>query len=597
MLSAAAATTLAAATFAVIPGAIPAGAGTANFKCNGINGDVAGNLSGANQSSKQLMDLIGSLGGSPTVSLPVAVDAAVPAALETGADPFNASFKYNVVLPADLVKTIKETLGKSSVKVKSANFSMNASGAGTGTATGTVTNTTIDLNAGAGFVATAKGEITPDGSGLISYKPGATRLAIDVNASVGPAKVGVLTLDCTSASTVATTSVKPAGAPNIANNPLERAADAGGTSTVNVMTDAGVTEDKGNPITPGSLRIVDQPSSGSASVSGDELTFNAPTVNGTYSVAYEVCADPLPTEAIPGVNEVQSFNFANKVYGNGAPLSRKPLFFTLKLDGQESAPIITATDIFGQPFNPAQAGNPEYVNSFGFFGNFVLPNAAKIQKALESLPNVAPGDVTVTGGAGLGLGLDNPYTITFGGNLAFTDVGQVEVGQFETWLPASLLQDIIGLAGGLGGGDEGGGGAPLPTFEQLTGQLARGEITWDQFVDKWGQIVQADLIAGIDVTAILGEVTQWFPANPVTETAVDGVVDVPAGDTGPLCNSGVVEFTVSNGTVEGISEVNPEGGGAGAGGTNGGGSGSNVLGSTQAAGGAAANAGTPNTTG
>lgn len=44
---------------------------------------------------------------------------------------------------------------------------------------------------------------------------------------------------------------------------------------------------------------------------------------------------------------------------------------------------------------------------------------ADIQTALEALSNIAPGDVTVTGGAG------GPWTVTFGGTLADTNVAQM----------------------------------------------------------------------------------------------------------------------------------------------------------------------------
>jgi hypothetical protein len=44
--------------------------------------------------------------------------------------------------------------------------------------------------------------------------------------------------------------------------------------------------------------------------------------------------------------------------------------------------------------------------------------AATVQTALEGLPNLAPGDVTVTGGPGPG----TPYVVTFGGTLAAEDV-------------------------------------------------------------------------------------------------------------------------------------------------------------------------------
>lgn len=47
--------------------------------------------------------------------------------------------------------------------------------------------------------------------------------------------------------------------------------------------------------------------------------------------------------------------------------------------------------------------------------------SAAVQTALENLSNLAPGDVVVTGGPGPG----TPYTFTFGGTLAGTDVAQM----------------------------------------------------------------------------------------------------------------------------------------------------------------------------
>lgn len=44
---------------------------------------------------------------------------------------------------------------------------------------------------------------------------------------------------------------------------------------------------------------------------------------------------------------------------------------------------------------------------------------AEVQAALEALSNIAPGDVTVTGDPG------GPYTVTFGGTLADTNVAQM----------------------------------------------------------------------------------------------------------------------------------------------------------------------------
>lgn len=79
-------------------------------------------------------------------------------------------------------------------------------------------------------------------------------------------------------------------------------------------------------------------------------------------------------------DEVQSIT-----YGGSGLVS-----YTLTYSGQTTAPILVAA------------------------------TAADIQAALEALSNIAPGDVTVTGTAGTG-----PFTVTFGGALADTNVAQM----------------------------------------------------------------------------------------------------------------------------------------------------------------------------
>jgi hypothetical protein len=75
--------------------------------------------------------------------------------------------------------------------------------------------------------------------------------------------------------------------------------------------------------------------------------------------------------------------------------------------------------------------------------------AAQVQAALEALSNIAPGDVTVTGEPG------GPYTVTFGGTLADTNVAQM------TSTPTGGTGTVtVGTA--TGGGTEGAGG--LETF-------------------------------------------------------------------------------------------------------------------------------------
>lgn len=73
--------------------------------------------------------------------------------------------------------------------------------------------------------------------------------------------------------------------------------------------------------------------------------------------------------------------------------------------------------------------------------------AAEVQAALEALSNIAPGDVTVTGGP-LGTG---PFTVTFGGTLADTNVAAM------TTTPTGGTGTVV-VATATAGGAEGAGG-------------------------------------------------------------------------------------------------------------------------------------------
>ncbi len=73
--------------------------------------------------------------------------------------------------------------------------------------------------------------------------------------------------------------------------------------------------------------------------------------------------------------------------------------------------------------------------------------AAAVEAALEALSNVAPGDVTVTGAAG------GPYTITFGGDLANTNVAAITTDATALTGGAGTAVVTTGTAGGADLGD------------------------------------------------------------------------------------------------------------------------------------------------
>jgi hypothetical protein len=88
---------------------------------------------------------------------------------------------------------------------------------------------------------------------------------------------------------------------------------------------------------------------------------------------------------------------------------------------------ITATGLYGpysvtdevQTITEGGSGLTSYTLTYsGQTTASIVPTAtaAEVQAALEALSNIAPGDITVTGAA------SGPYTVTFGGTLADTNV-------------------------------------------------------------------------------------------------------------------------------------------------------------------------------
>jgi hypothetical protein len=113
--------------------------------------------------------------------------------------------------------------------------------------------------------------------------------------------------------------------------------------------------------------------------------------------------------------------------------------------------------------------------------------AAQVQSALEALSNIAPGDVTVTGSAG------GPYTVTFGGTLADTNVAQ-------------MTATPTGGTGTVTVATQTGGGTSLGTggSETAVGFLRKGVDTTDTDMEGnivFGGVVKIDKAIGLDADA------------------------------------------------------------------------------------------------
>ena len=91
---------------------------------------------------------------------------------------------------------------------------------------------------------------------------------------------------------------------------------------------------------------------------------------------------------------------------------------------------------------------------------------ATVQAALEALSNIAVGDVTVTGAAG------GPYTVTFGGTLANTDVAQM------TSTPTGGTGTVTVATTTAGGADASADGRQVLAGFLYTDQRAPGEGGW-----------------------------------------------------------------------------------------------------------------------
>jgi hypothetical protein len=381
--------------------------------------------------------------------------------------------------------------------------------------------------------------------GLIQYRAGATQFSIVVNGSVaGAATVGTLTVSCSAAGLLASTSVSPPGAPLITTSPLVKNVNAGSETRVTLNDGALILPDEGNPIMFDTLKVATPPSAGTATMAGNDLVFTAPSTNGSYDVAYEVCAAAKDIEGQPGTNEVQTFTFGDLTY-YGRNFNAHPKSFTLIFDGKETAPIETSyAEFLGIPV-PVNLNDPgaELVHNLG--GQFRIPSAAKVKAALVGLPNIAAGDITVTGGPTRTGDLSVPYVITFGGALAEKDVSQIGIGQWNTWLPQPLLAVILGAASGLGGGTP---GPPPPTYDQSIQQYLNGLISIETMFDQFGARARADLLGGIKIADLLNTLTALFPKPPALATTTGGEDAIAASNTGPLCSTGVVQFIVTGGT-------------------------------------------------
>ena len=114
-----------AALLLVFPGGAPASAANASLTCAGITGDNASTFG----DSKTTLDQLAAIsGGGSGLTLDVATNATVPAKVEAGSDPFDASFIFDVTLPESVLGPAKTLLGLSTLTITDATYEVVASG-------------------------------------------------------------------------------------------------------------------------------------------------------------------------------------------------------------------------------------------------------------------------------------------------------------------------------------------------------------------------------------------------------------------------------------------------------------------------------------
>ena len=502
---------------------------TVAFNCSGITGDSASSLG----SSK---DTLATFGALPPLNVDFAVDA--PAKLKANSGDFTANFGISVVLPPSLTGIIKTTLGLTQLNVTNAAFTVNVTGPSEKALTSTVPTQTIDLNAaGAGVKANLSGTLPTTKSGLYRYTPGASRFSIVVNKSVGPVTVNTITMECTAAGTIGSTSVQAPGAPNVDLGGMNGYSFTKQLAAVTVQGSPSVTPDNGNPILPDSVKITGPPSGGLVAVWQGKVLFYSEQP-GLYTVPTEVCGVSMPVPLVPGKDEVQTLTW-DKLGYSGQTLNAHPIALTLKYAGQETAPISLSREWNGQP--------SPIVGDFlsRSFSTFHLPTASEVETALEALPAIGSGGVNVVQAA-------KGYEIHFAGALARKDVGPVEVGTWTTWLDQESKAAVDKAKDAFlnppkpapGAGPTTTTQAAPASLNDLLTQLVSGQISSDKFGEALSALLLASVVSGLDVPGLLRTLAEIFPSPPILATSIPGEPDIAATTTGPLCTGFTATFAV-----------------------------------------------------
>jgi len=508
---------------------------------------VIGNCTGADAAS---IALVAALGGS-ALAVPFTVTSDVPATLQPEQSGSPIGFTWNVALDQALINKAV-TLGLGSLTVKNAKLPIKVAGPTTTKAVDSAPIPDITLSLATGQPASLTqgpftGKLEGVGKGgIIKYSAGDIGLTIVATVAGTTNNVNVV---CTAPGTLATTSIKIPGSPDIVQ-PIELKATPEQTVTVDVLGSYVTpgTDEKGvkRPVQPDSLKVLEGP----GTVVNGKVQIKAGAAGSASSVTFEVCSGTLP-----GVNEVQRLTL-----DPNSDLLKKGIAFTLKFGDQTTAPI----PMLGLPFVFTPPAPGDWVN---VANNYILtihqlPTPAVIDAALESLPGIGPGGVSVTAVAGKA----GQYDIEFTGANGEKDVAAVSAPDYYSVFPQEILAQIVALAGQLSAPPP--PGATTTTFPEgvttnkgyfdylvAAAQVDLAALNFDAAGQKLGlalSLLPKIILESIDVQALIAQITDLFTKKPAIETTVAG--DVPIG----ICSQGIIDVTVAGvagttATVAGIS--------------------------------------------
>jgi hypothetical protein len=505
---------------------------------------VSGTCTGADAASLGLLNTLG--GASLAVDFRVSGD--VPKTLDPGQTGASASFTWSVTLDQALVNKAA-SFGVKDLSITKTKLNIAVNGpTSTKVVAGSPSDASLALAPGVPAILT-RGPFTAPiqnvgDSGVINYT------ISNISFTIGVALAGRaidLNIVCSAPGLVASSPIKVPGAPDIVQ-PIEVKGAAGAAVPVDVVgkfAKAGRT-----PLVPGSLRVI----SGPATVKDGKLVVTAGAGGSATSATFEICGQPIKiADQQAGTNEVQRLTLDSNV-----DTFKKGIGFSLKAGENETRPIWTAElGLFGF-LGGLQLGATfptnwtDVANNYATGTQYLAPSAATVQSALESLPGIGAGNVTVTKVAGV----NRPtYDLAFGGSLAEKDVPEVKIGRYLSVFPQESLDSLIAVAGSLGSSGSSSTTTTIPdglTVDQYVARLQAevGDLVaagdFNGAGDKLSQLVQLSLtnaLANINVQETIATINGLFPEKPKVETTTAGTEPV-AAQFQDLCAQGSATVVV-----------------------------------------------------